>query len=473
MSLSRLYVAKVAWPSLQSKNLETVNKLNIIQLSYGELRAARNKAAAFGLPWTGKKFSKERIMASLLKSKSLIAAHTMLLLAGASGLLAQSGAVSNNDLSSVVDSNNQFAIDLYVKINAQDTGKNIFVSPFSVSTALAMTFEGSSGNTRKQMASVLHFDLPDADRQAGYSALLAATSAGHGKRYKLDVANALWGQKGCIFEASFLNATGKFYGGALKSVDFAGNTEGARMEINTWVEDHTAKMIHDLIPKGAIDPHTPLVLTNAIYFKGKWASPFKPAVTKDAPFNVSDSVKVLVPMMQQTGRFRYVHENGVAAIELPYADDDLSMVAILPDNDIEKMGESLSLNNIRQLSVDMFPQEIDVFLPRFKMEAAYGLAGMLSEMGMSDAFSEKTADFSGMTGQHNLYISKVLHKARVEVNEEGSEAAAASAIIMAHRMARKNINNEVFRADRPFLFMIVHNSTGAILFMGRLSNPAN
>jgi serpin B len=196
-------------------------------------------------------------------------------------------------------------------------------------------------------------------------------------------------------------------------------------------------------------------------------------VTKDAPFNVSDSVKVLVPMMQQTGRFRYVHENGVAAIELPYADDDLSMVAILPDNDIEKMGESLSLNNIRQLSVDMFPQEIDVFLPRFKMEAAYGLAGMLSEMGMSDAFSEKTADFSGMTGQHNLYISKVLHKARVEVNEEGSEAAAASAIIMAHRMARKNINNEVFRADRPFLFMIVHNSTGAILFMGRLSNPAN
>lgn len=260
----------------------------------------------------------------------------MLLMASTPGLPAQKSEVSNNDLPDVVDSNNLFAMDLYQKISAQNTGKNIFVSPFSISTALAMTFEGSSNNTRKQMAIVLHLDLPDADRRAGYSALLAATSVRPGKHYKLDVANALWGQKGYDFEAPFLNATGKFYGGALKSVDFAGNTEGARVEINTWVEDHTAKMIRDLIPKGAIDPQTPLVLTNAIYFKGQWASQFKPAATKDAPFNVSDSVKVQVPMMWQTGHYRYVHENGVAAIELPYADDDLSMIVILPDGDIEK-----------------------------------------------------------------------------------------------------------------------------------------
>jgi serpin B len=409
-------------------------------------------------------------MASLLKSKSLIVALTMLLLVGAPGLLAQSATANGNNLSAVVDSNNQFAINLYAKINAKDTGKNIFVSPFSISTALAMTFEGSSNNTRKQMAAVLHLNLPDADRHAGYSALLAATSAGPGKSYKLDVANALWGQKGYKFELPFLNVTGKFYGGALKPVDFAGNTEGARVEINTWVEDHTAKMIRDLIPKGAINPDTPLVLTNAIYFKGKWASPFKAAATKDAPFNVNDSVKVQVPMMSQTGRFRYVHENGVAAIELPYAGDDLSMIAILPDGDMEKFSKSLSLDTIRQLCVDMYSEDVDIFLPRFKLEAGYGLGGMLSEMGMPDAFSEKLADFSGMTGRPDLYISKVLHKARIEVNEEGSEAAAATAVIMAPKSVHLEMK-QVFRADHPFLFMIVHNSTGAILFMGRLSNP--
>ena len=393
-----------------------------------------------------------------------------LLLAGAPGLLAQTRTVNGNDLPAVVDANNQFAVDLYQKISTQDTGQNIFVSPFSISTALAMTFEGSSNNTRKQMAAVLHLDMPDADRQKGYSALLAATSAGPGKHYKLDVANALWGKKGYNFAAPFLNATSKFYGGALKSVDFAGNTEGARVEINTWVEDHTAKMIHNLIPKGAINSKTPLVLTNAIYFKGQWASQFKPAATKDAPFNVVNSAKVQVPMMWQTGRYRYVHENGMAAIELPYADDDLSMIVILPDGDIEKMGKSLSLDTIRQLSADMYSENVDLFLPRFKMEASYGLGGMLSDMGMPDAFIDQIANFSGMTGQSGLYIGSVIHKARVEVNEEGSEAAAATAVIMdtkSFNLERK----QTFRADHPFLFIIVHNPTGAILFMGRLSNP--
>lgn len=409
-------------------------------------------------------------MFKLCCSKSLITALTLMLLLGASGLHAQKTPEKANNLSDVVDSNNLFAMDLYQKISSQNTDKNIFVSPFSISTALAMTFEGSSNNTRKQMAAVLHLGMDDAARRKGYADLLAATSARPGRHYKLDVANALWGQKGYNFEAPFLSATGKFYGGALKTVDFAGNTEGARVEINTWVEDHTAKMIHDLIPKGAINPQTPLVLTNAIYFKGQWASPFKPAATKDAPFNVSNSAKVQVPMMWQTGRYRYVHEKGVAAIELPYADDDLSMIVILPDGDMEKFGKSLSLDTIRQLGADMYSEEVDLFLPRFKMEASYGLGGMLSEMGMPDAFSEQLADFSGMTGRPDLYISKVLHKARVEVNEEGSEAAAATAVIMVPKSARFEVK-QVFRADHPFFFIIVHNSTGAILFMGRLANP--
>jgi serpin B len=411
-------------------------------------------------------------MASFHNFKLMMATLALLVMfAGMPGLDAQSDAANSNDLSAVVNSNNQFAFDLYRKINAQDTGKNIFVSPFSVSIALAMTFEGSSGKTRTQMANVLHLDMPDAHRQTGFSALLADTKAGPGKHYKLNVANALWGQMGYKFEAPFLNATGKYYGGALKSVDFAGNTEGARVEINTWVEDHTAKMIRNLIPEGALNPDTPLVLTNAIYFKGTWASQFKPAATKVEPFNVSKIVKVQTPMMRQTGRFRFIRENGVAAIELPYADNDLSMIAILPDSDIDKMGAGLTLDQIKQLGVDMFSQEVDVILPRFKMEAGYDMAGMLAEMGMPDAFSKRQADFSAMTSQHKLYIGKVLHKARVEVNEEGSEAAAATSVGMVEMaMERKVV--EVFRADRPFLFMIVHNSTGAILFMGRLSNPS-
>jgi serpin B len=333
-----------------------------------------------------------------------------------------------------------------------------------------MTFEGSLNKTRTQMAGVLHLDMSDADRQTGFSALLAETSAGPGKHYKLNVANALWGQTGYHFEAPFLSATEKYYGGTLKSVDFAGDTEGARVEINTWVEDHTAKMIRDLIPRGVLDTDTPLVLTNAIYFKGTWASQFKPLFTKVEPFNVSKTVKVQTPMMHQTGHFRFINEDGVSAIELPYADDDLSMVAILPDSDIDKMGQSLTLDQIKQLCVDMFSQDVDVILPRFKMEAGYGMGPMLSEMGMPDAFSVKNADFSGMTGRPNLYIGKVIHKARIEVNEEGSEAAAATGVVMVEKAMM--MDKAVFRADRPFLFIIVHNKTGAILFMGRLSNPS-
>ena len=410
-------------------------------------------------------------MAAFRNFKSVMATLALLaMFAGVPGLAAQSGTANKNDMHAVVDSNNQFAIDLYRKINSQDAGKNIFVSPFSVSTALAMTLEGSRNKTRTQMAGVLHLDMTDADRQTGFSALLTDTKAGPGKHYKLDVANALWGQTGYQFEAPFLNATGKYYGGALKSVDFAGNTEGSRMEINTWVEDHTAKMIRDLIPAGALDKDTALVLTNAIYFKGTWASQFKPLFTKVEPFNVSKTVKVQTPMMSQTGHFRFIKENGVSAIVLPYADDDLSMIAILPDGDIDKMGAGLTLDQINQLVVDMFSQDVDVILPRFKMEAGYGMDEMLSEMGMPDAFSQKMADFSGMTGRPNLYIGKVIHKARIEVNEEGSEAAAATGVVMVEKAMM--MDKAVFRADRPFLFIIGHNKTGAILFIGRLSNPA-
>ena len=392
------------------------------------------------------------------------------LFAAASGLLAQNQTVERNGLSMVVDSNNEFAVDFYKTLNKAGAGKNIFVSPYSISTALAMTYEGSRNNTQKQMAAVLHFNFPDADRQEGFSALLAQTKAGPGKHYKLDVANALWGQKDYHFEPAFTATIDKFYGGGFYTVDYKGNKSGTIERINKWVESKTAGKILNLIHDDDVSELTRLVLTNAIYFKGNWASQFTKGATADAPFHLAGGAKVHVPMMNQTAHFRYVHESGVAAIELPYVDDELSMIAILPDGDVDKFGETLSLGEIDQLRSHMRPREVDVYLPRFKFETRYLLQDALSSMGMPEAFDEFKADFSGMTGSKALYIFRVIHQAMIDVNEEGSEAAAATAVVMNEKSVRME-SKETFRADRPFLFLIVHNSTHSILFMGRLSNP--
>ena len=259
-----------------------------------------------------------------------------------------------------------------------------------------MTFEGSRNETQKQMASVLHFNLPDADRQAGFSELLAQTKSGPGKKYKLEVANALWGQKDYHFEPAFTSAIGKFYGGGFNIVDYAGDKEGAIHTINTWVEGKTAGKIKNLIHLDDVTPLTRLVLTNAIYFKGDWASPFKKDATKDEAFHITDAQKVQAPMMHQTAHFRFVKQNGLAAIELPYAGNDLSMIVLLPDSNIDKLGESVSLDMIHKLHSQMRSEEVDVSLPRFKFETRYILNEELSKLGMPDAFDEFLADFSGI-----------------------------------------------------------------------------
>lgn len=406
-----------------------------------------------------------RILISMTATLALLA-----LFACVPGAIGQQEAVNSKELSAVVNANNQFAFDLYQNLNAKDKGKNIFVSPYSISTALAMAFEGSNGNTRKQMAGVFHFDMPDAKRRAGFSTLIEQTNAGPGKHYKLSVANALWGQKGYHFEPVFTQTIDKFYGGGFNEVDFPDDKPATIHKINTWVEDKTAGKIRDLIHSDDINELTRLVITNAIYFKGDWASQFKKAATKDEPFHLSNGKTVQAPMMRQTGDFRFARENGMAVIELPYQDNDLSMIAILPDGDIEKMGEGLSLGNMQKLRAAMRSQEVDVTIPRFKFDARYLIGGNLSAMGMPDAFSEGLADFSGITGKKDLYITSVIHQAMIDVNEEGSEAAAATAVVMGGKSVRFDMP-ETFHADRPFFFMIVHNATGSILFMGRVSNP--
>ncbi len=388
------------------------------------------------------------------------------------GLLAQGGTEKMTDLSAIASSNNQFAFDFYPSINATDEGKNIFVSPFSVSTALAMTLEGSRGNTQKQMAGVLHFDLPDQDRQAGFAALLAEINGGQGKQYKLEVANALWGQKEYRFEPSFTGVIGKFYGGGFYAVDFVGDKGGSVNKINAWVDGKTAGRIKDLVYSGDVNELTRLILTNAIYFKGTWTAPFERAATRTEPFHTSATATVQVPMMHRSGQFKFAKEDAMTAIELPYAGNELSMVAILPSGDIDKLGESLSNEELDRLRKEMRLGEVEVALPRFKIESRSLLKDKLSKLGMPDAFNWSLADFSGITGDKSLYLSSVIHQAMVEVNEEGSEAAAATAVVM-HSMTARAPSKLVFRADRPFIFMIVHNASGSILFMGRLSNPSS
>jgi serine protease inhibitor len=410
-------------------------------------------------------------MFSFRMLKSLTAMVMLAALIAVPGLLAQNKQWKAAPVSEVVSGNSQFAIALYQNINADKAseGQNIFVSPYSISTALAMTYAGSRNNTQKQMATVLHFNLPDDQLNSGFSALLGQTKATPAKHYKLDVANALWGQKSYHFEAAFTDVVSKYYDGGFNVVDYVNDREASRSKINKWVEARTADKIKDLVKEDDINSLTRLILTNAIYFKGDWASKFKTESTKNEPFTVTGGKTVTVPLMAQTGQFAFMQNSELKMIELPYAGDDLSMIAILPQGDIEKFGATLSLTKLQELRKQMHSQEVHLFLPRFKFETRYYLEKALGEMGMPDAFNESKADFSGMTGKPGLFITHVIHQAMIDVNEEGSEAAAATAVVMGLKSAMSM--PATFRADKPFIFLIIHKPTDSILFMGRVSNP--
>lgn len=375
------------------------------------------------------------------------------------------------DATQLANANSEFALALYQKINAEKSnqGKNIFVSPYSISTALAMTYTGSAGETRKQMASVLRFDSMPTDKlDTSFLSLLQQTKATPSKHYKLDVANALWGQKDYHFEPAFIGTVNKYYHGGFDAVDFVGAKDQTRKQINNWVENKTANKIKDLIHDEDINNLTRLVLTNAIYFKGDWASKFKAENTKNAPFNVAPDKAINVSMMEQKSSFPFMQNDELKMIELPYAGDDLSMVIMLPGGDVDKFGVELTVAKIQELRKQLHPVEVRLFLPRYKFETRYQLASLLAGMGMPDAFDEMKADFSGMTEAPKLYISKVIHQAMIDVNEEGSEAAAATGVVMS---TKSMMLTPEFRANKPFIFMIIHKPTNSILFMGRVSEP--
>jgi serpin B len=372
------------------------------------------------------------------------------------------------DRAEAVKGNNAFALDLYARLRGREG--NLFFSPASVSTALAMTYAGARGQTAEEMAKTLHFTLGQDRLHPALGSLLRDLHAGRKDRgYRLSIANALWAQRGHPFLADFLKLNKDNYGAGVRKVDFKRATAEARQAINRWVEKQTQDKIKELLKRGVLDADTRLVLTNAIYFKGDWASQFKKDRTRQAPFQVSAKKKVTVPLMTQTARFNYLVGDGFQALELPYAGKDLSMVVLLPRKadglaDLEK---KLTAEQLAGWLKGLRREKVTVVLPRFKATSEFSLKGTLSSMGMPTAFTGR-ADFSGMDGKRDLFLSAVVHKAFVDVNEQGTEAAAATGVVA------KTVSAEIiadFRADHPFVFLIRDQRSDSILFLGRLADP--
>jgi len=375
-------------------------------------------------------------------------------------------------LNAVVAGNNRFATDLYARLAKKEDG-NLLLSPYSISTALAMTYAGAKGETEAEMAGVLHFTLPQKRLHSGFAALISQLSDPKTKRpYQLSVANRLWGQKGYRFLKPFLDATRENYGAGLKEVDFIRNTEGARLTINRWVEEKTQEKIKDLLAKGVLNRLTRLVLTNAIYFKGNWKTQFDEKNTREAPFAVKPGEKISVPMMHIEARFKFAQLPDLQVLEMPYSGDDLTMLVLLPKevDGLAELEKALTVGKLKEWTGRLRTRKVSVFLPKFTMTCKFELNKVLAAMGMPQAFDGR-ANFSGMNGRKDLFISAVIHKAFVDVNEEGTEAAAATAVVVMERITSLPPPVPVFRADHPFVFLLRDNRSGSILFIGRVVNP--
>jgi serpin B len=386
-------------------------------------------------------------------------------------------AVPNPDLQAQTEGNTAFACDLYARLKTEKAGANLFFSPYSLSTALAMTYAGARGPTAEQMAGTLHFGLDQARLHPAFFALEESLAAVQKKgRVTLGVANSLWPQNGYPFREEYLDLARHWYGVTITPVDYARAADEARQKINAWVEDKTNRKIVNLIPAGVLNPLTRLVLANAIYFKGDWASRFKAVDTQEQPFNLGTGETVQAHLMYQQAKdqFRYAETDTMQALDLPYAGNDLSMLVLLPkkNDGLPALESELTAANLSRWTRQLRPQEVKAYLPKFKVTCEFGLNTALKALGMKDAFETGRADFSGMDGRQDLYISAVLHKAFVEVNEEGTEAAAATAVVIGLRSVAAPKLPAVFRADHPFLFLIRERSTGAVLFLGRVINPS-
>jgi serpin B len=380
-------------------------------------------------------------------------------------VLDDAGATASS-VEATVDTYNGFALDLYRRYSAGDG--NILFSPYSISTALSMTYEGARGLTAEEMEAVFGF-LEDPSERLPSVARIYNTLNGEGRDYALHTVNALWMQQGYNILEEYVDTITGYYGGEANVLDFVAKPDESRLTINDWVEERTNDRIRDLFPAGSIDSAVRLVLTNAIYFKGDWLYAFDEEATSIENFHVTPSTAVEADMMSLHGSFNYLEADGFQLLELPYAGGDVSMLLLLPEEG--RMGEveaRLSAEWLGEWVALMEEAEVDVYLPRFSFETKYFMAEDLAVMGMPTAFSGD-ADFSGMTGTRELYIDMVVHQAFIEVNEEGTEAAAATGVSM--RLTAAPLIFEVFRADHPFVFLIRDVDTGVVMFLGRVSNP--
>lgn len=374
----------------------------------------------------------------------------------------------------LVQGNTQFALDLYGKLRGEEG--NLFFSPYSISSALAMTYAGAREQTAEAMARTLHFKLDNAALHPAFAALIKEINGkdrdAKKRGYQLSTANALWAQQDYHFLPAFLQLCQDNYGAGVKVVDFARATEQARQIINAWVEKETYDKIKDLLQQGVLQSDTRLMLTNAIYFKGDWATQFKKDQTREETFHLSPSKTSKAPLMNQMNLFGYFETPEYQMLEMPYVGKELAMVVLLPRQvdglaDLEK---TLTPENLPASLRKLTSQDVIVTMPRFKSTSQFQLKKTLSEMGMGVAFSDG-ADFSGMS-KESLTIGDVIHKAFVEVNEEGTEAAAATAgVVRPTAIAINPKPTPVFRADHPFVFLIRDTRSGSILFMGRVTKP--
>ena len=389
---------------------------------------------------------------------------------------ATSPEVSETDLTTLVSGNSAFAFDLYQALREEEG--NLFYSPYSISLALAMTYAGASGETAQQMEDTLHFVLsPDALHPAFNSLDIELGQRGEGAEgadgegFRLNIVNAIWGQKDYQFLTTFLDVLAENYGAGLRLLDFINTPEESRITINNWVSDQTEGRIEDLIPQGVIDALTRLVLTNAIYFNAAWQYPFDEDITEDGTFYLLNGGEVIVPMMSQTESLSYAEGDGYQAVELLYDGGELSMIILLPQaGQFEAFEGSLDAQQVDGIIAGLEAGEVALTMPKFEFESDFGLKETLAAMGMPVAFSED-ADFSGMTGNRDLFIADVIHKAFVSVDEAGTEAAAATAVVMT-LTAAPEIPVEV-TVERPFIFLIRDIETGTILFVGRIVDPGD